>query len=95
MCSQRSRVSTADSPATSGRKHPARPDALLDLDAPGFIGLRPVLGMITVSRSTWYKKMAMGVYPAPVSMGPGRRKAYRRSDIKALIERLAGGLQHE
>jgi len=51
--------------------------------------------MITVSRSTWYKKMAMGVYPAPVSMGPGRRKAYRRSDIKALIERLAGGLQHE
>ncbi len=63
---------------------PKCPDALLRLRqiiGPG--------GLIPVSRSTWYQKVASGRFPAPVRLGP-RTVAWRASDIAALIEKGIG-----
>ncbi len=55
---------------------------------PGFLRLRQVLELIPVGRSTWWKGIQEGRYPAPVKLSP-RTSAWRSSDIVALIERLA------
>lgn len=62
-----------------------------DLDAPGFIELVVVLEIVPIGRSKWYEGQKSGVYPKPVPLGIGRRRAYRRSDIKALVQRLEVG----
>ncbi len=62
-----------------------------DLDAPGFIELEVVLEIVPIGRSKWYEGQKSGVYPKPVPLGIGRRRAYRRSDIKALVQRLEIG----
>lgn len=61
------------------------------LDMPGFLRLETVLMIVPVGRSKWYEGRKLGVYPAPVPLGVGRRRAYRRSDIKALVKRLEAG----
>ena len=47
-------------------------------------------GPIPVSKSTWWKKVRTGEFPASVKLGP-RTTAWRQSDILALIERFEGG----
>ncbi len=45
----------------------------------------PIPPMIPVSRSTWFKKQAAGLYPQPVAhLGP-HISAYRAEDIEKLI----------
>lgn len=67
----------------------------IDLDQPGFLRLGAVVpGIIPVSRSAWYAG-AGTIYPSPVSLGGGRAKGYRKSDIKALVESLSKGADHE
>jgi prophage regulatory protein len=43
-------------------------------------------GRLPLSRSTWYRGIANGLYPPPVKLG--RISAWAESDIDALIERL-------
>jgi len=53
----------------------------------GFLRLAQVLSLIPVGTTKWYAGVKAGEYPAPVSLG-GRTRAYRVSDIRALIDRL-------
>ena len=65
--------------------------ALIDLEGPGFLRLAEIVpGIIPVSRATWYAG-AGSIYPKPVSLGNGRAKGYRKSDIKALVKSLEEG----
>ena len=66
-----------------------QPQKILEL--PGFIELKEVLVIVPIGRSKWYEGQKLGVYPKPVPLGIGRRRAYRRSDIKALVQRLEAG----
>ncbi len=52
----------------------------------GFLRLPEVLRFFPVSRSSWYRGVGTGAYPAPVPLGP-RTAAWRAEDIRALIER--------
>lgn len=61
------------------------------LDLPGFIDLEEVLVLIPIGRSKWYEGVKSGIYPKPVPLGDGRRRAYRRRDVKALVQRLDQG----
>jgi predicted DNA-binding transcriptional regulator AlpA len=47
-------------------------------------------GPIPVSKSTWWKKVRSGEFPAGVKLGP-RTTAWRQGDILALIKRFEGG----
>ena len=68
---------------------------VVDLDGPGFLRLAAIVpGIIPVSRACWYAG-AGSIYPKPVSLGKGRAKGYRKSDIKALVLLLEKGAQHE
>ena len=53
----------------------------------GFLRLRQVLQIIPVGTTRWYEGVKAGEFPAPISLG-ARAKAYRVSDIRALIDRL-------
>ena len=54
----------------------------------GFLRLPDVLKLVPVSRSTWWNGIREGRYPRPYKLGP-RVTAWRREDIRALLERLA------
>jgi predicted DNA-binding transcriptional regulator AlpA len=54
-----------------------------------FLRLPAVLQIIPVSRSAWWAGIREGRYPAPIKLSV-RTSAWRRSDIDALVERLAG-----
>lgn len=66
----------------------------------GFVRLNTILGnlkadppippIIPVSRSSWFEGVAAGRYPRPVRLSE-RVSAYKVEDIRALIEKLAGG----
>ena len=45
----------------------------------------PILPLIPVSRSSWWKGVKCGLYPAPVKLGP-RTTAWRAKDIRNLIQ---------
>lgn len=62
-------------------------DSPVSLPETGFLRLRQVLQLIPIGSTRWYAGVKAGEFPAPVSLGP-RAKAYRVSDIRALIERL-------
>lgn len=53
--------------------------------------LPEVLKLIPVSRSTWYAGIKSGEYPESVKLGL-RTAAWKKSDIEALIQKIAGGL---
>lgn len=44
-------------------------------------------GILPVAPAAFYRGMEAGIYPRPVSMGPGI-KVFLGSDIQALIDRL-------
>lgn len=60
------------------------------LPATGFVRLPSVLSVIPVSKSTWWNGIKEGRFPRPTKIGP-RVSAWRVEDIRALVERLAGG----
>ncbi len=60
----------------------------------GFARLDQVLGVVPVSRSTWWKGVKDGRYPAAVKLGP-RMTAWRCEEIRALISDLTAGVRHE
>ena len=49
--------------------------------------------LIPISTSAWWDGIKKGKYPAPIKIGP-RTTVWRASEIKKLIEDLAGG-SHE
>jgi prophage regulatory protein len=49
----------------------------------------PIPAIIPVSKSSWWSGIANGRYPKSVKLGP-RTTAWRVSDIRALVEHLAG-----
>lgn len=57
------------------------------LDPQGFSRIDRVLELIPTSRTSWYRGIAEGRYPAPVKIGPNTA-AWRNADILALLERL-------
>lgn len=63
------------------------PNAPASLPETGFLRLRQVLQFIPVGPTRWYQGVKSGEFPAPIALGP-RAKAYRVSDIRALINRL-------
>jgi prophage regulatory protein len=55
----------------------------------GFLRLKQIIsprGLIPVSRSTWYARVATGEFPAPVKIG--RMSLWAVEDIDALVARL-------
>lgn len=54
----------------------------------GFLRLPDVLCFIPVGKTTWWKGVKEGWYPAGVKLSP-RCTAWRAEDIRALIEGLA------
>ena len=53
----------------------------------GFLRLPQVLGIIPVSRASWWAGIKAGRYPAGVKLAP-RTTAWRAADIKALVENI-------
>ncbi len=49
--------------------------------SPLFYRMHDVLRMTALSRSSLYRRIAVGTFPAPVSLG-GAAKAWRRSDLE-------------
>src|SRR3546814_6620355 len=56
---------------------------------PMFYRMREVLRMTGLSRSTLYRRIADGTFPAPVSLG-GSAKGWRRSDLEEWEQDPAG-----
>lgn len=56
---------------------------------PMFYRMREVLRMTALSRSTLYRRIADGTFPAPVSLG-GSAKGWRRSDLEEWEQDPAG-----
>jgi prophage regulatory protein len=50
----------------------------------GFVKLKDVLEVYTVSKSTWYRGIEEGEYPKPVKISKGR-VGWKVADIRALI----------
>lgn len=59
-----------------------------ELPAHGYARLETVLTVYPVGRSTWWKGIQDGRFPAPVKLGL-RVSAWRVEDIRALIESAA------
>jgi prophage regulatory protein len=55
----------------------------------GYLRLPQILEIFPVSKSSWWKGVADGKYPASVKLGE-RTTAWRVEDIRKLIERLSG-----
>jgi predicted DNA-binding transcriptional regulator AlpA len=54
-----------------------------------FYRMRDVLRMTALSRSSLYRRIAAGAFPAPVSLG-GAAKGWRRSDLEQWAQDPAG-----
>lgn len=57
------------------------------LPAEGFVRIARVLEAVPVSKSAWYRGIRLGLYPAPVKIGP-RMSAWRVEDIRQAIARF-------
>ncbi|MFT0532762.1 helix-turn-helix transcriptional regulator [Castellaniella hirudinis] len=55
--------------------------AKTELASPMFYRMRDVLRMTALSRSSLYRRIAAGTFPAPVSLG-GAAKGWRRGDLE-------------
>ncbi|GEM_PF-6350418 len=62
----------------------------ITLDGPGFLRIEQIIpGLLPVSRATFYRGVRNGTYPAPVRIS-NSCSAWRKSDIKVLLEELGG-----
>jgi len=59
----------------------------MQLPSTGFVRLPVVLSVFPVSRSSWYRGIKKGKYPAPVKIGE-HSSAWAVQDLFALFERL-------
>jgi predicted DNA-binding transcriptional regulator AlpA len=66
----------------------ASAQAVQAIDPHSLLRLPAVLRLIPVGRSTWWKGVKDGRFPAPVKLGE-RTTAWRASDVLALIESLS------
>ena len=55
---------------------------------PEFLRLRDVLGMIPISKSTWWAGTKTGRYPRGVKLS-ARTTAWRRTDIEDLVRNIS------
>lgn len=81
------------SPATAPNLPTTNPKSLTraptrELPATGFVRIAGVLAVYPVGRSSWWKGVRQGRYPAAVKLGP-RTTAWRVEDIRELLERSA------
>ncbi len=66
--------------------------------APRYLRLKQIIGdrkanppiepMLPISKSSWWKGVADGRFPAPIKLGPNT-SVWRCADIEAAVERLA------
>jgi predicted DNA-binding transcriptional regulator AlpA len=75
----------AVSSAVDGAEAPER--AVQPLPAEGFVRLRSILGVVPVSRSTWWEWCRRGFAPAGKRLSPGVT-AWDVADIRRFLERL-------
>jgi prophage regulatory protein len=62
----------------------------VSLDGPGFLSIEQIVpDLIPISKATFYRCVQSGVYPSSVQVS-ANRKAWRKSDIKSLIDKLGG-----
>ena len=54
----------------------------------GFVGIKPILTVIPVSRSTWWAGCKSGRFPAPIKLG-ANTTVWKVEDIHALIKQIA------
>lgn len=47
--------------------------------------LTDVLALYPVSKSAWYRGMALGIYPRPVKIGQ-RAVAWKKSSVQAVVD---------
>jgi prophage regulatory protein len=62
--------------------------------AGAFLRLPQVLEMFPVCRSTWWKGVKTGIYPAGIKLSPNTT-AWHSRDIDALIETIRAGQEHQ
>lgn len=62
---------------------------LNQLPQTGFVRLHTILGVIPISKSSWWAGVKAGKYPKSVKHGGST--FWRVEDIKSLIESIAGG----
>jgi len=61
----------------------------LDQPGPAFYRMADVIRITALSRSSLYRRIAVGDFPAPVSLG-GRAKGWRRAALLEWIEDPVG-----
>lgn len=61
-----------------------------ELPAHGYVRLETVLTVVPVGKSTWWKGIKDGRFPAGVKLGP-RLTVWKVEDIRKLLERTAQG----
>ncbi len=57
----------------------------LQLPQSGFLRLPEILKLIPVSKTSWWRGIREGKYPASIKLGP-RTTAWRAEDIRALVK---------
>jgi len=57
---------------------------------PAFYRLADIIRITALSRSTIYRRIAAGDFPAQVSLGKGRAKGWRREALQAWIDDPSG-----
>ena len=51
---------------------------------------RKIKGVLPMGRTSWYKGIKEGIYPAPVKLSE-RSVAWKSEDIEALLARISAG----
>lgn len=59
-----------------------------DLLATGYVRVSQILQLIPIGRSTWWRGVKEGRFPAPVKLGP-RTTAWRVEDIREVMNPFA------
>jgi prophage regulatory protein len=62
-----------------------RPSIIVPAHAPAFYRLRDVLNITALSRSTIYRRIAEGRFPAPVHLG-GRASGWPRAALQQWVD---------
>jgi prophage regulatory protein len=71
-----------------GTPRRSRRSSVRQLPTDGYVRLESVLAVFPVSRSSWWKGIKDGRYPAAVKLGP-RTTAWRVEDIRQLLDTIS------
>jgi prophage regulatory protein len=69
--------------------HQSLPTPSISKASPAFYRLRDVVRITALSRSTIYRRVAEGRFPAPVHLG-GRASAWQRTSLQLWIDNPEG-----